>query len=1257
MSHRRSDDLNLSLTGSQISAISSRPASGRPNSAQQTKRANSLVDVRQKNTSSKKVENAKSSDAGRKVAPPKADNSAPASHRSTASSRVSVTSGRRLANGVASGRKMEEEDFLAFFENANPPKIKKPSSSASAPTHSKKPSTNAVKVLWKGTDTKTKNRKPAWASKPGQETGSARSDTPHNIFRPESARSSDDDVDSQARLMEDFDNSLSQSINKLHSLQTQLSGVNRENRESAVNAEVPSAVNSHRSVSTVDGDGLHGGGAVGGSRVGSIDDFIQGIIDNTPTPTPSHWASARQDITSPTSTVTDRSPRGEDDQKSVANNMSTRGQSNQKAKASLSTMENSYQNIKHKTPVNQVKSSASGSLSSPADRKSTWSNGSGQNKKPLSSTTGASDKLSEQKVLADCMNKLTSSAIQIQRWYRRHRKRRMVGEAAMRRLLAQKKEEHETRQVQELSQSVTAAELQEKKMEERRRLREEKAREARQQAIKDLQKKREERKNEVKKVAEEEISFLQANGKIKKTPSGGNLGARKKTPSGRKEKPSNGVGRVPGQGTGGDESSQGTPVLVDQEQDSPRTPVPSAEEGGRERETSVVGTETNHTATTLEDLYSTLKKLEEEENFLTARSERKKHSWLDELEKGAEAGLGSNLTAENLEKLNSSKDGLAKSGSLTQDKLQSIISFLDEVQVSDRLSEIDTEISRMNEELEKPALLLPSAEEVAQLEQAQAAASEVTNTVLSQRLELDEKKRTVGMLQKALNQQRELTVRHARETEKEMKKRLDLQKDEYEEAIKRHLSFIDQLIDDKKNLGEKCEKLVTELKTVDKKYQEKMKTIEDNHTVEITKLKEVHSAAEKLRREKWIEDKTKKIKEMTVKGLEPEIQRLIGKHKADVKKMRQIHEAELLEADERAAQKYVKMTEELRDQLAQEKEAACARERESAKQRYEKQLQQEEEAYQQQRRRLYQEVQEEKDRVATTSSRQRGELEKLQRQLEDNHRHALESMREELDKAREEQERRHKTEIKDLQEKLKLEKESWEENYMKRHETWLVQKERELKDKIKKDRDKEIELVIERLEEDASSMREETERTTEQKVRRLREKYEKETSELEQSERKAVQRLNEIKAKMTEVEGENERLKVIVRQKDQEILDNKKLLEKMNSERSHVSDIIRQEFADRIVATDEENKRIKHEISEVRARHRLELERAQGDMEELRKTKDEEMEEVHKRVKQAIVKKEEVVSQLRQQYQAATKRADHLEGLLEQQRKQLLGKK
>jgi len=61
---------------------------------------------------------------------------------------------------------------------------------------------------------------------------------------------------------------------------------------------------------------------------------------------------------------------------------------------------------------------------------------------------------------------------------------------------------------------------------------------------------------------------------------------------------------------------------------------------------------------------------------------------------------------------------------------------------------------------------------------------------------------------------------------------------------------------------------------------------------------------------------------------------LIGKHKAELKKLKSIHEAELLQSDERAGQRYVAMTEELRDQLAKEKEAACQRERELAAQRW-----------------------------------------------------------------------------------------------------------------------------------------------------------------------------------------------------------------------------------------------------------------------------------------------------------------------------------
>ena len=59
-------------------------------------------------------------------------------------------------------------------------------------------------------------------------------------------------------------------------------------------------------------------------------------------------------------------------------------------------------------------------------------------------------------------------------------------------------------------------------------------------------------------------------------------------------------------------------------------------------------------------------------------------------------------------------------------------------------------MAKINDVLERPAVLVPTGEEIAQLEQASAMASEVTNTVLSQRLQLEDKKRSVSMLQKAL---------------------------------------------------------------------------------------------------------------------------------------------------------------------------------------------------------------------------------------------------------------------------------------------------------------------------------------------------------------------------------------------------------------------------------------------------------------------------------------------------------------------------
>jgi 5-azacytidine-induced protein 1 len=92
--------------------------------------------------------------------------------------------------------------------------------------------------------------------------------------------------------------------------------------------------------------------------------------------------------------------------------------------------------------------------------------------------------------------------------------------------------------------------------------------------------------------------------------------------------------------------------------------------------------------------------------------------------------------------------------------------------------------------------------------------------------------------------------------------------------------------------------------------------------------------------------------------------------------MKTVHEAELLAADERAAQRYIRMTEELRDQLEREKEVAIARERELAREKYEKSLRDEEQSFNEQRRRLYAEIEEEKNRQAEFATKQRADIDK-----------------------------------------------------------------------------------------------------------------------------------------------------------------------------------------------------------------------------------------------------------------------------------------
>ncbi|NWZ86093.1 CP131 protein, partial [Poecile atricapillus] len=814
------------------------------------------------------------------------------------------------------------------------------------------------------------------------------------------------------------------------------------------------------------------------------------------------------------------------------------------------------------------------------------------------------------------------AAVTIQRWYRRHSQRRRTAAAALGRLMAAKREERQQRM-----EEGNILDLQERKDEERRKIREEKARLARHAAIQELQQKRAQKASETKRSAEELVLVKESRRVPKKKPGAKAASGRNVSPASSLTKANNteanspsAAGELEGNGLGalGSVPSQ-DPGAEDKLQD-----VSSRETGNEDLETAVPAGSGAPSKVTLNELLDTLRLLEEEPELLPPPKLLKKdrYAWMDR------EPSSNSLTADNLEKFGklNHPPGVPEDGALLSEaKLQSIISFLDEMEKSEQERPRSAASAAQRE-----SFLLE--EELAHVEQVSAVATEVTSSMMRLKLEVEEKKRAISLLQTALAQQRELTDRHVKQTEKELGHQLRLQREQYEAAIQRHLAFIDQLLDDKKVLSEKCEAVVAELKQVDHKYGQKITQMQEQHELEIKKLKELMSATEKVRREKWIEEKTKKIKEITVKGLEPEIQKLVAKHREDIRQLKLLHEAELLQSDERAALHYGRQAQELRGLLEREKEEQSQRERERARQRCEQQLEQEEQALELQRRRLYAEVAEEKERLSQQAARQRAEAEELRRQLEANSSALTRALRDEYAKEKEDQERRHQAELKVLKDQLELEKQAWEANYVKKEvmarapkvppmgsernlrpcllssfqEAWLLSRERELREEMRKERDKEIELVIQRLEADTSLAKEECERAAENRIKRIRDKYEVELQELEQSERKLQEHCNELKGRLAELEGESMRLQGLLKHKEQEVKEIRKVRDQLSQGHRDLTEVMWQEFADRLVGMEVENARLKAEMAELRARQHLELDR-------LVQEKDRELEEVHRR--------------------------------------------
>ncbi|XP_045498667.1 centrosomal protein of 131 kDa [Colias croceus] len=546
-----------------------------------------------------------------------------------------------------------------------------------------------------------------------------------------------------------------------------------------------------------------------------------------------------------------------------------------------------------------------------------------------------------------------------------------------------------------------------------------------------------------------------------------------------------------------------------------------------------------------------------------------------------------------------------------KDNFMEIFEFLEKVEqsASEALSVVTSSVPQS----------VPKLELLLKLPQTELAQRLVTAS-----LQLEERSCCIALLQESLANHKEQMISKVSNLEKQSHRNIAKVKQECEETIKRHQNFIDQLINDKKTLNHRIEELVDERRSLEERWKRSAQALEERYKLELRNQHDKMAAAQQVARQRWVRQKAEKIKELTVKGLEGELREMAERQQKEISDLKMFHAEQIGKLNAKRASEM----EDLRRTLETEREEALVKERQLASSRLEKQILELEMSYQEQRTRLIAEMRAENERVAQELS----ERERTQR--------------EEFEKWRTEQERLLEMKKENVEAEIMKEKEKLQEqmnqkrieleeefaSYKKQHEAeqQLAFKKRvtEIAAQHKCERDREIERAIESMEAEAQAGR----RELQDALRRNKEHYETELKELAETEQATLKRYQDAQARIRLQDDKCAELEVAISQLETR---NRILTEK---------NIQLEGRAEEIKSNCEETWRAK-------------VESLQKEMEELKKTHEEQMHQLYAKVKVAVARKDSAIQALTRENGKYQEKITLLEQKLQQQRKDFLKSK
>ncbi|ALC42444.1 dila [Drosophila busckii] len=438
--------------------------------------------------------------------------------------------------------------------------------------------------------------------------------------------------------------------------------------------------------------------------------------------------------------------------------------------------------------------------------------------------------------------------------------------------------------------------------------------------------------------------------------------------------------------------------------------------------------------------------------------------------------------------------------------------------------------------------------------------------------------------------------------------KLSEQKKHYEEVVTRHQGFIEQLLKDKGSLCEKVAALTRRLESQNTAWEHRLET-------ELARAKETTMAGEKIRRERWVRENTKKIKELTVKGLEAEINKMNCDHQREITELKRTHQMQLLDALEEARLKHEQIEASIRESCAQDRESIIEKERHAIRERLERQLQEEQQAQTQQKQKLCEDFAAERERLQADLRQKESDSQSKRQELLREQENELEQAKFEMQEKLAKQEEKYQNRINSIEQQYLADFELWKTEYENKCKQAQAEKENAIRQHYRVERDRQLDELVVRMEADALQIAQEHE----QKLLRLKEKYEKDLNVAESVEKSLREKYAETRGNLAEADAQVRNGQAEVQQMQLELSHSKKMCGDIINERDKLRDNL--------------NADIQSELAVINERHK------------------QEMEELQKRVHQTIHRQEETIEVLKGDNDNLRQQCLKLNAVIRQQRK------